>query len=147
VPGDRLFPYAAFKFLVEFDGVVVASFAECSGLQAETEFDEVQEGGVNDHRYKLPKSSKYGNLTLRRGLIDSEVLWSWHRDVVEGLFQRKTVTVIVWDEHIKDEAWQWQFAEAFPVKWTGPDLKADGSTVAIETLELAHHGISGFQKK
>jgi phage tail-like protein len=147
VSEDRLFPYVAFKFLVEFNGSVVASFAECSGLQAETEFDEVYEGGVNDHRFKLPKGSKYGNVTLRRGLTDSEVLWSWHRDVVGGQFQRKTVAVIVWDEETRDQAWRWEFAGAYPVKWIGPDLKADGSAVAIETLELAHHGISDFQTK
>jgi len=142
MPEPRDFPYATFKFLVEFDGFIVASFAECSGMQAETEFDEVQEGGVNDFRHKLPKASKYANLTLRRGLTDSDVLWSWHRDVLAGQVRRKAVSVIVWDKKTTDEKWRWVFDQAYPVKWMGPELKADGSAVAIETLELAHHGFS-----
>jgi phage tail-like protein len=36
---------------------------------------------------------------------------------------------------------RWNLIRAFPVKWTGPDLKATGSEVAIETLEIAHEGI------
>jgi len=28
------------------------------------------------------------------------------------------------------------------VKWTGPDLKATASEVAVETLELAHEGLT-----
>jgi phage tail-like protein len=137
----RAFPYTTFKFLVEFDAQVVASFAECSGLLVETEFDEVQEGGRNDVRFKLPRATKYGNLTLRRGLTDSEVLWNWHQDVVQGRIRRMGVTVILWDEALDDQTWVWKLEDAFPVKWTGPDLKADSAAVAIEALELAHHGI------
>ena len=36
----------------------------------------------------------------------------------------------------------WDFKEAFPVKWTGPDLRADSGSVAIESVELAHRGLS-----
>ena len=32
-------------------------------------------------------------------------------------------------------------ANSFPVKWNGPDLKADGNTVAIESVELVHQGL------
>jgi phage tail-like protein len=39
------------------------------------------------------------------------------------------------------DRWRWNFAQAYPVKWVGPELKADSSTVAFETIELAHHGI------
>ncbi|MHC5258239.1 phage tail protein [Streptomyces sp. UC4497] len=135
------FPYAAHKFLVEFDNQVMASFSECNGLTAETEFDEVQEGGRNDTHFKLPKGSKHGNVTLRRGLTDSDVLWTWHRQVLAGRIRRRTVSVILWNETVDDQSWVWELLDAYPVRWTGPDLKADGASVAVETLELAHHGI------
>jgi phage tail-like protein len=51
------------------------------------------------------------------------------------------VYVVLLDQE-GQETWRWSFQEAFPVKWMGPELKADGSTVAIESLELAHHGVS-----
>ena len=36
---------------------------------------------------------------------------------------------------------RWDFAGAYPVKWTGPALKANINEVAIEALELAHNGL------
>ena len=36
----------------------------------------------------------------------------------------------------------WDFKQAYPVKWSGPDLKADSPAVAVETIELVHRGIS-----
>src|ERR1035438_8681636 len=34
------------------------------------------------------------------------------------------------------------FKGALPVKWSGPDLRADSPTVAIESVELTHQGLS-----
>ena len=42
----RADPYLGFRFLVEIEGLIVGGFSEVSGLQAETEFEEVREGGV-----------------------------------------------------------------------------------------------------
>src|SRR5215510_16024396 len=139
--GDRTEPLVAFRFQVEVDNLIQAGFAECSGLQVETELQEVREGGENAFLYRLPKGSKHVNLTLKRGITDSELLWNWHKDVVSGKVERKMVYVVLLDSG-GQEKWRWSLRDAFPVKWMGPDLKADGSTVAIESLELAHHGFS-----
>ena len=45
-------PYVAYRFLVEIGSDIVAAFSDCSGLQAETEVEEVQEGGENQVRYR-----------------------------------------------------------------------------------------------
>jgi phage tail-like protein len=139
--GERTDPLVSFRFRVEIDNLIQAGFAECSGLQVETELEEVREGGENAFQYKLLKGSKYVNLTLKRGMTDSDLLWNWHKDVVNGKVQRKMVYVVLLDPE-GQETWRWSLQEALPVKWTGPELKADGSTVAIESLELAHHGFS-----
>jgi phage tail-like protein len=135
-------PMLVHHFRVELDSTFEAGFAECSGLQVETEFEELSVGGVNDTRVKLPKTSKYANLTLKRGLTVSRVLFDWHQEVVHGKFQRKTVSVVAWDWGDSRERWRWSFRDAYPVKWTGPELKADGNTVAVEVLELAHNGLA-----
>jgi len=140
---ERKDPYLSFRFLVEIQGLIVGGFSEVSGLQAETEIEEIREGGVNDYVYKLPKISKYPNITLKRGLTDSDILWKWHQDVVTGKVKKTPVRIIVMDSE-GNEKWRWEFIDAYPVKWTGPDLKADSSTVAVETLELAHRGIKKF---
>lgn len=133
-------PYLNFRFLVEIQGLIVGGFSEVSGLQAETEVEEIREGGVNDHVHKLPKITKYTNITLKRGITDSDVLWKWHQKVVRGLFLRKSGFIILLDSE-GNEKWRWHFIDAYPVKWTGPDLKADSSTVAVESVEITHNGI------
>ena len=138
--GRRDDPYLSFRFLVEVQGLLVGGFSEVSGLQAETETEEIQEGGVNDHVHKLPKLTRHQNVILKRGMTDSETLWRWHNDVVNGKIERKNVFIILMDS-VGNEVWQWYFERAYPVKWTGPDLRADSSTVAVETLELVHDGI------
>ena len=137
--GKRNDPYPGSGFHVEIDGLIVAGFSEVSGLQMETDVEEYREGGVNDHIRKFPKESKQTNLVLKRGITDSDVLWQWHRDVVDGNCRRKSGRIILYDSE-GNEKWYWTFENAFPVKWAGPDLKADNSGVAIETLELVHEG-------
>ena len=136
---DRKDPYQSFNFLVEIAGLIVGGFSEVSGIQAETEFEEFREGGINDFVHKLPKVTKYPNVTLKRGMTDSPVLWAWHQAVVNGKVVRLPIFVILLDSQ-GDEAWRWCFIDAYPVKWTGPELKADTGAVAIESLELAHNG-------
>ena len=36
---------------------------------------------------------------------------------------------------------RWNVDDAFPVKWEGPSLNVEGNQVAVETLEIAHHGL------
>lgn len=135
----RRYPYQGFNFLIEIQGLIAGGFSEVSGIQAETEVEEIKEGGVNDHVHKLPKATKYPNVAFKRGITDSDILWRWHQDVIAGNFERRTVFVVLRDAS-GDEKWRWSFIEAYPVKWIGPDLKADSSAVAIESLELAHDG-------
>ncbi|MGC5328277.1 phage tail protein [Brevibacillus sp. SYSU BS000544] len=139
--GERTDPLTNFNFLVEIDGLVVGGFSEITGLQTETETEEYREGGLNEYLHKLPKSSKYSNVVLKRGLTDSSVLWNWYRKVVSGSMERKNGSIILLD-HAGNEKWRWNFSQAFPVKWIGPELKADSSTISVETLELAHHGFT-----
>lgn len=138
--GERPDPYRSFRFRIEIDGITAARFSEISGLQVETETEPYEEGGVNDFVHQFPKRTKYQHITLKRGITDIDEMWRWHQDVVDGKFERKNGSIVLMDVTGEDK-WRWNFTDAFPVKWTGPDLKADSNTVAFETIELAHHGI------
>lgn len=138
--GQKADPYRGFRFRIEIDGISAAHFSEVSGLQVETETEPYEEGGVNDFVHQLPKRTKYLHITLKRGITDVDTLWKWHQDVVSGKFKRKNGSIILLNEAGED-TWRWNFTNAFPVKWSGPDLKADSSTVGFETIELAHNGI------
>lgn len=138
--GKKPYPYASFRFRIEINGITVAQVSEVTGLQAETETEPYEEGGVNDFVHQLPKRTKYGHITLKRGITDLDEMWRWYQEVVSGRFQRKNGSIVLMDGSGEDK-WRWNFVQAFPVKWTGPDFKGDSSSVAFETIELAHHGI------
>jgi phage tail-like protein len=140
--GVRLDPYMSFNFLVEIEGLLVGGFSEVRGLEVQTEVKEYQEGGRNEYMHKLPGPTRYpNNLSLKHGLIDLETLWSWHQDVVQGTVERKNGSIYLLDAKRLPAMW-WDFKEAYPVKWTGPDFNAGSGNVATETIELAHRGIS-----
>lgn len=141
-PGKRKEdPYLSFKFHVEIDGLVVAGFSEVSGLQIETETEDYREGGRNDYVHKLPKITKQTNISLKRGITDSDALWKWHQDVVKGNIERKNGRIILQDFQ-GNEKWRWNFQGAYPVKWAGPAFNATSAATAIETLDLVHNGIT-----
>lgn len=134
------YPYTSFRFRVEIDNIISAHASEVSGLQIETETETYEEGGVNDYVHILPKRTKYQNIILKRGITDLDGMWNWYQDVIYGHFDRKSGAIILIDTSGNDK-WCWNFEMAYPVKWKGPDLKADSNTVAFETIELAHYGI------
>ncbi len=138
--GARTDPFVAFRFEVTFDGLASGGFAECSGLQLETEVQEYAEGGQNDRVHKFATRTKQAPLVLKRGIVDRE-LWDWFFDVSQGKAQFRDGTVLVRDPSGSEIVAEWQLRRAFPSKWAGPDLNAGQSAVAMETLELTHNGL------
>lgn len=137
--GDRVDPFMSFRFVVRIDRDALGGFSEVSGLQAEVEVQELTEGGVNTFVHKLPGRTRHGNLTLRRGLV-TRALWDWFESTSRGVIERRIVAVELLDEAGEEIVKRWVFDSAFPARWTGPELKADQGAVAIEAIELAHHG-------
>ena len=133
-------PHRSFRFRIEAQGLDRGGVQTVGGLERTTELEPYREGGVNDHEIQLAIKTTQTALTLKRGLLDTW-FWDWHEDVVRGEIERRTVSVILLDE-AGEEAWRWVCADAFPTKWTGPELDAVGSSVAVETVELAHHGLT-----
>ncbi|HEX5604833.1 MAG TPA: phage tail protein [Pyrinomonadaceae bacterium] len=134
-------PYKVFRFVVEINGTRVGGFSEVTGLEVRTEVEDYREGGVNDYIHKMPKETRYPNLTLKRGITDATDFWDWHQQIVGGDIQRKMVSVVLLDAQ-GQEKWRWVFRDAYPVKWNGTDLNATGNTVVVESIELAHHGMT-----
>lgn len=133
-------PYLQFRYQVELEGVLVGGFSEVAGLRMSTEIEEYREGGLNTYTHKLPGATRISNLRLRRGLTDSASLWEWYSGVVAGHAKRKNGAIILHNEK-GEAAWRWNFVNAYPVSWEGPDLRAETSLVAVESLELAHNGL------
>jgi len=139
--GQRIDPYANFNFLVEIDGIARAAFHEVSGFDSTVEVIEHREGGDNTTTRKLPGMTKHSNIVLKYGLADDTDLYNWHRDVVNGKVQRRNGSIVLLDR-AGQERRRWNFVNAWPTKWDGPDFNAEGNDIAIETLELAHEGVA-----
>ncbi len=125
----------AFRFVVVIEKVAVAAFTECTLPVIDWEVEEVKEGGLNTHIHQLPGRRKSARLTLKNGVGRSEI-WTWCSNVMTEKFERKTIEVQLLDPHANAFA-VWQIADAYPIKWTGPQLKSDASAIAIQTVEFA----------
>lgn len=140
------YPITSFNFYVDFMGgektISECSFQEVSGLSAEMQTEEVNEGGENRFSYKLPKGMKYPNLILKRGMIDeSSVLRDWLNDsFIGGLAKEVNPRDIFIDLMDADGnlCMGWTVYGAYPVKWELSTLSAENNQLAIETLEMAY---------
>lgn len=134
-------PYGKFRYKVEIDGLEAGGFSEASGFDASIDVIEYREGDMVQTPMKLPGLKKYGNITLKQGVADSMVMYEWMIAGVEGGVERKTITITILDETETATA-SWQVINARPAKYTAPDFNATASEVAIETLEIAHEGMT-----
>jgi phage tail-like protein len=134
-------PYLGFSFLVEIHGLIVAGFTEVSGLSVEIETTKYREGGRNDFEHELPGPARFTRLVLKRGVTDINSLWDWHEKVRQGEITRRNGSIILGGDSALHSIRRWNFEGAYPVKWTGPELRADSATVAAESIELVHQGI------
>ena len=139
--GQRVDPHGNFNFLVEIDGITRAAFHEVSGFDSTIDVIEHREGGDNTTVRKLPGMTKHSNIVLKWGLADDRDLYDWHRDAVNGKVQRRNGSIVLLDRQ-GQERMRWNFVNAWPSKWDGPDFNAEGNDIAIETLELAHEGVT-----
>jgi phage tail-like protein len=136
------YPLPKFHFQVDWGGTKLG-FSEVSGLDVETEVIEYRDGIMPEYgKIKMPGMQKYGNLTLKRGLFQSDnEFYDWWNTVSLNTIERRDITIsLLNEEHAP--VMTWKVKNAWPVKVQSTDLKADGNEVAIETLELAHEGLT-----
>ena len=134
--------HSSMAFTAEVLGRTLGSFAGIRGLEAHVEILEYREGGINDVVHRLPGQLTYPNLVLSGG-VTSRAVEEWFARTRLGA-ERHTMTVTFLDSAGKTVR-AWSFAEAYPVRWTGPTLSAGGGAVAGEELEGAHTGMTMMQ--
>ena len=131
------------NFTVEFQGLSVqlGYFTQVSGFSSQVDVMEYAEGGQNMFVHRLPSRVKQGNITLKRGVITSEhALLDWYNKTV---VQVQPVTLVITLTDSEDNPIKvWNFANAYPVKWTGTDVNASSTEFATESLEIAHSGMT-----
>ena len=148
------YPLAAFRYQVDFKeqmltnetegGEVVlcsGAFSECTGLEATMEPKTIKEGGRNWGAVRRAGGISFGTVVLKRGLAQTDDLWTWFNLVGGGAYaQRLNVTITLFDQSGKG-VFGWTLRKAMPVKFKAPDLNAKNNEVAIEELHLVHEGM------
>ena len=135
------YPHGRFRYKVEIDGLDAGGFSEVTGFDASIDVMEYREGDDVTTPRKIPGLKKYGNITLRQGLVDSMVMYDWMMEGVQGAVDRKTITITLLDE-AEAPAASWQVINAWPMHYTAPDFNATSSEIAIESMEIAHEGMT-----
>ncbi len=139
-------PPTAARFLFEVDGVEIGIFRTVTGLQVTVGVEEIREGGQNGFVHKVPGRMTWPNLVFRRGVTESDALFTWlGKSSGEGFagnsnsLQRSTGAVTAIDA-TGGRLRSWEFEDVFPVRWQGPDFDAGSNDPLEEELEVAHHG-------
>jgi len=135
-------PYRNFRFKVEIDGFTTASFSEATIPDSTTDSVDYREGTDSPYQRKLSGLTKYGNITLKKGLTDSMELYNWRKSVEDSgaVKARKSISLVLVDEEGNDKS-RWDIIEAWPIKYSSASLDAKGNAVVIESLEIVHEGI------
>lgn len=136
------YPLPKFHFLVQWGGTRIG-FSEVTGLDMQIEPIEYREGSSPQYtKIKMPGLQKFSNITLKRGTFNGDrEFYSWMRTVSLNTIERRDLVISLLNEN-HEPVISWKIINAFPIKVQASDLKADGNEVAIETLELAHEGLS-----
>jgi len=133
--------YRAYNFKLKIQNADAGYFTEASGLNIQIEPIPYRSGGEGSPVRKLPGRADYGPLVLRWGLCRSRELMDWIDEISKGNIVRKDVSIIILKPNGVDAETTYDLNNAWPSKWTGPDLDALSQDVAVETLELQYEGI------
>ena len=139
---DIIYPYKKYNYKVLLDNSEEAGFSEVSSPDITSDPVEYREGNMTGKTAgKQPGILKYGNVTLKRGVTESQVFVAWMKDIQDGKAPRKTVVITLMDDEMNEVA-SWQLEKAWPTKYTGTDMNATSNEVAIESLELVTEGVA-----
>lgn len=135
----KMSPALSLRFAVDLDGLDRCYFTACEGLGAHYEVETYAEGGNMGFTHQLPIRLNYSNVKLSRPVDrDSGRVAAWFTGIQHKL-KRVSAAITVFDGNGQPVA-TWKLTGAWPIRYTGPQLRADGTGVAIEILELSHQG-------
>lgn len=124
-------------------------FMECSGFKATQEVIQIAEvtpqkwgkNGQSTGRLvatKLPGTTSYSNITLRRGLTCSTVFWDWLSATGLGNWatQRRDGALVIYNQ-AAEEQFRFEFKRAWVTGYSISDLNVVGDDFEIEEIEIA----------
>ncbi|MFI9274119.1 phage tail protein [Kitasatospora sp. NPDC052896] len=133
---------SASTFVIQVDGIQVATFSELSGINTEVESVEY----ISTGRDGIVHTKQYGKtkpptVTLKRGLDTQTYMWSWHQAVLQGEpTARKTCSLQLFGAAQSPKSGQpiitYLLENAWPSKLEIGGMKAGATEVVTETVVL-----------
>lgn len=139
-------PTANFRFMVDLGlGTGEVPFQEVSGLDVEAQIIKYRAGN-SGVPIKMPGLVKGGNITLKKGIFAKDnKFFEWQRSIkLNTIKQRSTVTIRLLDES-GSPVMTWTLANAYLVHFPVMDVKSDSNEVAVDSIEIAHEGLTATQ--
>jgi phage tail-like protein len=137
-------PHPVFCFWVDIPKLKTdkAFFKSVSGLRYETEIVPVRAGGANDTTFNLVGATKWSPLVLKQGFVSGTKLLEWRQKWITGQEMTRVDGSIIQLDTALNPVAQWDFKRGWPSKWEIGEFDASKSELAVETLEIAHDGLT-----
>ena len=137
------YPLPVFHYKVSWNNQDIG-FSDVSGLTQELQPIEYRDGlmSATTVSLKRPGLRKVNNISLKRGIVEKNndlFLW-FNNNGAANVVRRDIIITLLNDEG--NPVMVWSISQAFPIKCEGPALKATGNDIAIESIELAHEGVT-----
>lgn len=156
---DLYYPLTKMNFLVSVENITgIAAFSEVTGVDASVDVIEFRQGNAGSlSPVKIPGLVKHGNITLKMGYTTEQNFKEWIQDCVSSQrpqLVRRSVTIELIDitgengapqkrvDAVTNNKLVWVLKNAWVCKYTGPDLNASASEIAIESVELAYEELT-----
>ena len=138
---QRFDPYKNLKFRITINGKIVAVIDDISGLIPAP-------GSVKKKsRRKMPGLQKFGNIILKRGIIQDSKFLEWINSTVSNLGSdallansRRSMTIEFCND-LDDVISSYRVINGWVTKMKAPALNAKNNEVAIENIELSYEGL------
>ena len=139
------------QFKVTVDGMPLGNWSSCQGLRVDFKPVEVKSGGEYTTMRYLPGEMIYPKIVLKRAVDreNAKKVQDWLQKAAEKWIRDGSdpanssgpggAHISIYDPDGKP-VMSWRLHGVRPAAWIGPDLDANQSKVAIETLELVHEG-------
>jgi phage tail-like protein len=136
------YPLPRNHFSVDWGGTRIG-FSEVSGLAIDAQAPEFRDGSARQNsNVAMPGLLSYPHLVLRRTVqkADNE-FYAWINSIELNAVDRRDITVSLLDAS-STPVMVWRFRNAFPVRLEYSPLASDNSGPMMETLEIAHEGMT-----
>jgi phage tail-like protein len=149
---NRSEPYSSFAYVIHVNrplgsNMLLGGFSEVAGLaniqfgyRPPQELRRASElGGLTGAGQLLKFGGLYkvGDVTLKRGVVNSSTLWDWIAAARTSMASSKSDGTITLRNGTGQSVTQWNFTNAVPSRYSGPPLGGKGGNdIAIEELEI-----------